>query len=213
MKRRISCFILLAACFLLPRAVQADYVFNGWDGGTVDGWLPATGQAILATPLSGGLNGGYLESYEETFTHGIVGAITYQPTHTGDYTAHGFVRIQVAVKFISSGFLSAYVHMRYLDSTHNGWQLPLNADFENHYWQLNYYDFDPNWTDQQAVAAGWIQESNTPSFAETMAQVYSAGVKATGIGALSVGIDHFSLQDAATASDHMAWGDIKSLYR
>lgn len=205
-----SVFVLL---MLISPAARADHVFDGWDAGTVDGWLPATGIATLEAPLTGGFSGGYLNSTETVFTFGIVGALNYGTDYTGDFNARGFVRIQVAVKFLIGGFQSSYFHVRYMDSGHNGWQFPLNADFENPDWQLIFCDFDPAWTDQQALAAGWVQETQTPDFATTMTNVYSMGIKASGTGTLSMGIDHFSLQDPSAPTENMTFGGIKALYR
>ncbi len=206
----VSVFVLL---MLFSPAARADFVFDGWDAGTVDGWLPATGIATLEAPLTGGFNEGYLNSTEQVFTYGIVGAINYGSDYTGNFNTHGFVRIQVAVKFLTGSFLTSYFHVRYMDSAHNGWALALNADFEDPEWQLLFFDFDPAWTDQQAIAAGWVQEVATPDFATTMADVYSTGIKATGTGSLSMGIDHFSLQDPSTPTTNMTLGAIKALYR
>ena len=65
----------------------------------------------------------------------------------------------------------------------------------------------------EAEAAGWVQEVASPDFATTMTDVYSTGIKATGTGTLSMGIDHFSLQDPSTPTENMTWGAIKTLYR
>jgi len=213
MNKRTYLASVFALLFLVSPAARADYVFDGWDAGTVDGWSPATGEATLEAPLTGGFSGGYLNSTEPVFTFGIVGALNYGPEYTGDFHTHGFVRIQVAVKFLIGSFLSSYVQVRYMDSGHNGWQLPLNADFDDPDWQLLFFDFDPAWTDQQAEAAGWVQEVASPDFATTMTDVFSVGIKATGTGTLSMGIDHFSLQDPSTPSVDMTWGAVKTLYR
>ncbi|RKZ13619.1 hypothetical protein DRQ50_10210, partial [bacterium] len=165
MNKRTYLASVFALLFLVSPAARADYVFDGWDAGTVDGWSPATGEATLEAPLTGGFSGGYLNSTEPVFTFGIVGALNYGPEYTGDFHTHGFVRIQVAVKFLIGSFLSSYVQVRYMDSGHNGWQLPLNADFDDPDWQLLFFDFDPAWTDQQAEAAGWVQEVASPDFA------------------------------------------------
>ncbi len=213
MNKRTYLASVFAILIIIAPAARADFVFDGWDAGTVDGWFPATGEATLEVPLTGGFSGGYLNSTEPVFTFGIVGAINYGPDYTGDFNASGFVRIQVAVKFLVGSFQSSYFQARYMDSSHNGWQLPLNADFEDPDWQLLFFDFDPAWTDLQAEAAGWVQESASPDFATTMADVYSVGIKGTGTGTLSMGIDHFSLQDSSTPSADMAWGAVKALYR
>ena len=213
MNKRTYLASVFAILIIIAPAARADFVFDGWDAGTVDGWLPATSETTLEVPLTGGFSRGYLNSTELAFTYGIVGAVNYRPDHTGDFIARGFVRIQVAVKFLIGSFQSSYFQVRYMDNSNNGWQLPLNADFGDPDWQLLFFDFDPAWTDQQAEAAGWVQEFASPDFATTMTDVYSAGIKATGTGTLSMGIDHFSLQDLSTPSVGMTWGAVKTLYR
>ena len=94
--------------------------------------------------------------------------------------SHGYVRGQVAVKFLAGTFLTSYFHVRYLDSSHNGWRLLLEADYGNPDWQLFTFDFDPTWTDMAAQAAGWSREFTSATFVETMANVYVVGVKAAG---------------------------------
>ncbi len=210
-----TCLLSGLACLLLlaPAAARADYIFEGWDTGSTAGWLQASGPCQIEALATGGLVGGYLHSYEPVFTYGIVGALNYTPDYAGDYAAHGYVRVQVAVEFQTGTFLSAYFHARYLDAMHNGWQLPLDVDLEATGWQLVHFDFDPTWSDLEAEAAGWVQESASVSFAETMANVFSAGVKATGTGTLSMGLDHFSLQSAETPAAPGTWGGVKNLYR
>jgi len=198
---------------LTSAPARADYVFDGWDDGSLNGWLPATGAADIAVSATNGYSGGFLQSVEQPFTFGIVGAINYGPEYTGDFTAHGYVRMQVATRFLAGSFLSVYFHVRYLDAAHNGWLLPLPADFGDTGWQFFAIDFDPYWSDQEAQAAGWLQEVSTPTFAETMADVYTSGVKATGTGVLSFGMDSFSLGDVSTSTTDMTWGGIKTLYR
>lgn len=192
---------------------HADHVSQEWDEGSTGSWLHVTSAGVVEVSPTGGLTGGYLSTYEPTYTYGIVGAINFQPDYTGDYSLHAFRRLQVAVRLMGGTFLKVYAHLRYLDAMHNGWQCPLNVDFGSSEWQIFNLDFDPDWTDQQALDAGWVQETAAAPFAATMAHVYTVGIKGEGTGTLSLGLDHFALQDAATSEESMTWGDIKSLYR
>lgn len=205
--------IFALAAIAWPAAAAADHVWSDWDAGTVDGWFPATGAAALAVEPTGGYDGGYLSSTEQPFLYGIVGAINYSAAYTGDFAAHGYVRMQVAVKLLAGSFIEVYFHVRYLDSGHNGWHLPLAVDTGGAEWQFFDIDFDPLWTDPQALAAGWVQETATPTFAETLADAFHTGIKATGTGPLSLGLDHFRLWDDTVASTEMTWSALKALYR
>jgi len=208
-------FIALAALVALtvPLAATADHVSADWDDGNVGGWFPATGAATLAVWPTDGYGGGYLESYEQPFTYGIAGAINYAAAYTGDFNVHGYVRMQVAVSFLAGTFDTVYIHIRYQDSAHNGWYLPLAADLGSGGWQWFDVSFDPHWIDQQALDAGWLQETSSPSFSTTMSDVYHTGIKATGIGALSLGLDSFRLWDGTVPPVEFSWGEIKALYR
>jgi hypothetical protein len=67
-------------------------------------------------------------------------------------------------------------------------------------WQRFSVSFNPSWTDAEARAAGWLQDSDispsaieSPSFKETMQSVYSFEVRISGTGFLEAGIDNFAL--------------------
>jgi hypothetical protein len=207
--------VILAALLVLtlPPVATADHVSAEWEDGTTGGWLPATGAATLAVHASGGYDGGFLESYEDPMVYGIVGALNQGAAYTGDFAAHGYVRFQVAIQFISGDFDVVYFHVRYQDGSHNGWYLPLPADTGSDQWQWFDVHFDPGWSDPQAAAEGWLQESNTPDFTTTMSDVYHTAVKATGTGPLHLGIDAFRLWDATTPTRSASWGAVKALYR
>jgi hypothetical protein len=207
--------IVIAALLIVatPLAAEADHVSAEWDEGTTEGWLPATGAAVLGVYASGGYSGGYLESSENPYLYGIVGALNFGPEYAGDFDVHGYVRFQVAVKFQIGSFNVVYFHVRYQSGSHNGWYLPLPADTGDSGWQWFDVDFEPTWSDAQAMAAGWMQETNTPSFAVTMSDVYHTGIKGTGTGVLSLGIDAFRLWDETVSAEEKSWSGIKMLYR
>ena len=210
---RSAIFIAVLHILAIPLRVVADHVSAEWDEGTTDGWLPATGAAMLVVHASDGYSGGYLESYESPFLYGIVGALNFGPEYAGDFNVHGYVRFQVAVKFQIGSFDQVYFHVRYQSGSHNGWFLPLPADTGSSDWQWFDVDFDPTWSDVQATAAGWVQETNTPSFAVTMSDVYHTGIKGNGTGVLSLGIDAFRLWDETASAEEKSWSGIKMLYR
>jgi hypothetical protein len=213
MKQRLSSAVMFVLFLLATTVAQADYVSEGWDDGIVNGWLGATGVVDLNVIPSGGYSGGYLMSTEPVFQYGIIGALNYRPEYSGDFLGHGYVRLQVAVKFLTGTFSELYFHVRYLDSSHNGWQFQLAADFESRNWQQFTVNFNPRWSDVDAQAAGWSREYTSTNFIETMANVYSTGIKARGTGDMSMGIDEFSLKDQATAATISTWSEVKALYR
>jgi len=63
-------------------------------------------------------------------------------------------------------------------------------------WNSFVIAFDPTWTDDEAIAAGWVPDyAYTVSFAETMSDVYHAEVRIDGSPDRVVGIDNICLSN------------------
>ena len=74
--------------------------------------------------------------------------------------------------------------------------------------------FDPNWSDADAITAGWMQESSSPSFSETMSDVYTTEVRllSSDIDNTELGIDNFTtIGDDAAIPTLNEWGMIISV--
>ena len=212
MRQRNQCVLLLfalAAATCSP-AAHAEYASDQWDDGSVNGWMPATIDVQLSAPLTGGVLGGYLQSVEVVPTFQTVGAVNAEPRYTGDFAARAIGQMQVAVQLQSGIFGQVMFQIRYLDGSHNGWyySLPVNKDDTG--WQSFAIEFDPTWSDTEAQNAGWVQEGAAPSFAETLAQVYTIGIRATGADSLALGIDSFSLGDPETGVQSVTWSRMKA---
>ncbi len=209
-------FAIFAALMLSIAAqpATAEYVANEWDDGDIGGWQGITVDNDLAVMASGGVSdSGFLHSYQTAPTFGISGAIQRFEPYIGDYGARGYVAVRCYLKFFAGTFTAADFRVRYQDSGHNGWYLPLTADFTPGAWQNLAFEFDPQWSDGEAMAAGWVQESATPTFQETMASVYTAEIRIQGSGDLEVGIDNFQLDDDLVAVEAASWGRVKGLFR
>lgn len=109
-------------------------------------------------------------------------------------------------------FEAAVFRVRYMSGSYNGWYYPLTNDFTPNTWQQVSVQFDPTWTDPEAIAAGWIQETNTPSFQETMTNVYTTEIRVLGTGELDVGLDDFLLGEQVVPVESTTWGQVKSLF-
>jgi hypothetical protein len=202
---------------LTPAIVAADSVFEDWNDGDDGGWLPATTRTAIEVTADGGVDDtGFLRSWEIDGGFDIVGAVQLSEPYVGDYGARGYRYVSVALKFISDNITVVRFRVRYLDGSHNGWYVSLTDDFTPGVWQICGVEFDPLWSDAEAIAAGWVQEVNSASFQETMANVYSAGVRAFGAGELELGIDNFSLDDTVSDVPQPAaesrWSHVKALY-
>jgi hypothetical protein len=200
--------LLAAAC-----PVLADEVYEGWNAGDTGGWQPNTNRTALEVYAEGGVdNSGYLRSYETGAGFDTVGALQSNEPYVGNFLTHGYARMQVALQFFEGSFTDARFRLRYMSGGYNGWYYPLTTDFTPGVWHLLSIAFDPTWSDTEAIAAGWVQESNTPSFQETLANVYTTEIRVLGTGELVVGMDDFLLGEMVTPVESTTWGQVKSLF-
>jgi len=181
----------LTAVFASP-AFGAFAHGEGWDNSTLAGWDSSSNLADVSVMPAGGTPQGYVECCSAIST--VVGVQTPSDDWTGNLAAAGITGVTVDLKFQLGNYTDARLRFRYQDSFSNGWTLPLTTDLAaNNTWQHCSVSFDPTWTDTQAIAAGWFQETCTPSFAETMADVYTSEVRLTGSDVLIAGVDNFTL--------------------
>jgi len=212
MKHRVGS---LAVLVLLAAAgpVLADEVYEGWNAGVTGGWEPNTNRTAVEVYAEGGVsNSGYLRSYEISGGFDIVGALQRNEPYVGNFATHGYARMEVALQFFEGAFTDARFRVRYLSGSYNGWYCPLTTDFTPGVWHLISIAFDPTWSDPEAIAAGWVQESSSPSFQETMANVYTTEIRVLGTGELVVGLDDFLLGEPITPVESTSWGQVKSLF-
>ena len=184
---------------MIAAAQASAYYTETWDSGSLAGWIVNTAKSNVAVVNSGGNPGGYLNSWGTGLVIGTldIGAQTYKTVFTGDFSAKGVIGVSVDTKFISGSFDGAWVRFRYQDAGHNGWVYPLTSTYQTN-WQTFSFSLNPDWTDTQARAAGWLSDNEvfgvtSPSFQTTMSNVYNAEVRISGVGTVDAGIDNFSL--------------------
>jgi len=209
--RTLFLFMTLLVFSMSPAI--ADNVYEDWKDGDTGGWQPNTSMTEVEVVDSGGVDGGYLSSFEIGSGFNIVGALNADPAYTGNYASHGYVQISVALKFSSGVPNVAWFRVRYQNPSYNGWYVPLTDDFTNDIWHECVLYFNPTWTDEEAITMGWVQEPSSPSFQETMSDVYTAEVRIQGAGYLVIGMDNFALEDQTVNVEAATWGETKSLYR
>jgi hypothetical protein len=165
-----------------------------WDSGDLGGWEPNTTRTSVEARSNGGVDdSGYLFTAQIPPGWGVAGTRTLAAVFTGDYAVRKIREVGCDLNFFAGQVQGAFFRARYLDSAHGGWYVPLTVDFTLDQWQHCGVTFDPTWSDAEALAAGWVQEANTPSFQETMANVYTAEVRIPGSLDLEAGIDNFRL--------------------
>ncbi|MBL4850051.1 MAG: fibronectin type III domain-containing protein, partial [Planctomycetes bacterium] len=161
---------------------------DAWDSGVLNGWVGNTAWTTVTAPGTGGNPAGYLRAVG---TNGWSGAFNLGSAYTGDLATIGVRRANIDVKCFTGTFSAAYLRVRYRDSTFNGWRYLLTGSPLVGTWQSFQVNFDPSWSDAEAIAAGWTQEATSPSFSATMGDVYSMEIRLTGSG--EVGLDNFQL--------------------
>ena len=197
---------LITICFVassLIAAAQASASYTEtWDSGSLAGWTVNTIKSNVEVVNTGGNPGGYLRTWGTELVVGTldIGAQNYTSTvFTGNYSAKGIIGVSVDTKFISGSFDGAWLRFRYQDASQHGWMYPLTSTYQTN-WQTFTVSLNPDWTNTQARAAGWLMDTDvfggltdSVSFQQTMSNVYNAEVRISGVGDVEAGIDNFSL--------------------
>ncbi len=197
----VSFIILL---ILLPGPLFAALATSDtWDENAIfyylHGWQPNTATTVVEGRYPGGNPDGYLCSFSDPGNPkpiSTIGALNRDARYTGDYQAANIRRVDVDLNLLSGSLLHVYLRFRYLDCKHNGWDFEIAHRLPLGQWKSFQIPFDPNWSDTEAKAAGWIQEANSASFSETMRHVYTAEIRlSSGINVVNtrLGIDNFAL--------------------
>lgn len=186
------------ALFAAQPAPAAIIYSEGWDTpGDAAGWIGNVLNSVVSVPAAGGNPGGYLDLTEGP-TFDIVGAVGNFAPIIGDYGAAGINGVSFDLNLFSGTFTSTAFRVRYQDATFNGWFFPVSYAPAGG-WQHFAINFDPTWTDLQAMAAGWISDgSSTVDFAMTMSNVFNPEIRLEGTGSdLHAGLDNFAVNAVA----------------
>lgn len=154
------------------------------------GWTSNTAKTNVEVVASGGNPGGYLRSFGTVGATFDVGASTQIEALTDDLRTQ-VSAVSVDVKLVSGAFDGIWLRFRHEDFTQNGWKFPLTDDYTLGEWKTLTVTFDPFWSDDEAIAADWVKEPNSPGFSETLSDVYSTEIRVSGEGPLDTGIDNF----------------------
>lgn len=196
MLKKYLLFVIAGSGLLITNialAVPVSGYSEGWNvSGDLAGWGPNTTQTNVAVVDAGGNPDGYLYSYGNVSGSFDIGANYRGPELTGDYSGNIW-QMSFDLNFMRGNFDDAWLRFRYQDSSHNGWMYDLTDVFALGFWDSYSVTFDSSWTDAEAMAMGWLQESTSASFADTMADVYTTEIRLSGEGSLAAGIDNFQL--------------------
>ena len=154
--RNLITICVVASSLIAATQASASYT-ETWDSGSLEGWIINTAASNVAVVNSGGNPNGYLHTLGTGLVGGTldIGAQTYKTIFTGDFSAKGIIGVSVDTKFIIGSFDGAWVRFRYLDASQYGWMYPLTSTYQTN-WQTFTVSLNPDWTETQARAAGWL---------------------------------------------------------
>lgn len=201
----MRCFTLLPAAVVglslsAKVALAAVAGVETFDAG-VNGFEANTTSAVVVHAAAGGNPDGHLLSRKDLGPPVFdIGALTTGPNFTGDFAADGITGVSVDLNFLEGDFSGAWIRFR-ADAVTNGWRFPLTKAFPSDVWNTYAVNFDPTWTDAEAVLQGWVTDQQvdpaanpSPAFADVMSSVGYAEVRiASAPTSTLVGIDNFRL--------------------
>jgi hypothetical protein len=196
-------------------AYAASEITEEWETtGSTDEWIRNTIVSNLEKKETGGNPGGYLYTYSDDDTY-YAGMYTVKDELSGDFGIAPTIEISTDIKLFSTTEYppKIYLRFRYHSYSYNGWRYLLTGptsfdtdDFDE--WITYSVIICPTWTDSEAEAEGWIQESSSPSFSSTMGDVISTEVRFENWGAPSTynpevyaGVDNFKLEETTMPED------------
>ncbi len=162
--------ILSTSIFVAAPAWSAAIYSEDWSGGTTAGWEANTTSVSVSHDAAIGNPPGSLRSDRDgPFDSGALSGLA---DLSGNYALPGVTTWTVSFDLdADSNVTDAWLRYRFQDSTFNGWRYSFGVPLDG----FNSYSvtFSPTWSDIEAIANGWVQESGpVVSWAETMTNVY-----------------------------------------
>jgi hypothetical protein len=106
-----------------------------------------------------------------------IGATSNLPQISGDYTGSPSWKFSFDVFYGTGNYVDAWLRFRYQDGTFNGWHRDVANVFPNS-WQSYSVMFDSTWSDVEAAANGWVDETGgTVSWALLMTNVFHPEIR------------------------------------
>ena len=176
--RLVPTAVVFAVGLLAGSALAAVPYSEDWSAGNTNGWIQSTTSSTVVRDAGIGNPAGSL-AIRRDLTPPIfpTGATTELPAASGDYTGQPAWMVSFDVFYDIGNFVDAWLRFRYQDATFNGWYLDVANAFPNS-WQSYSAMFDPSWTDAQAAANGWVDETGgTVSWQQLMTNVFHPEVR------------------------------------
>lgn len=185
--------LVLASVCALP-AFAADDYFQDWSANRTRGWIKNTAGNAITTDATLGQAAPSLASTRTTTTNKYLGFWSGRiPELLGNYGDSTWT-IQFDLNLVQGSYTKVMLHFLWLDGPDDGTNFPNKEYLGWSYsfagalspgWTTNQVTFDGSWTDAEAIANGWVQDSKrrpsdprvAVSWAQTMASAYKNEVR------------------------------------
>ena len=164
--------------WMATAAMAAVPYSEDWSAGNTNGWVQGTTSTTVVRDGGIGNPAGSI-ALRRILDAPIfdLGATSELPAVSGDYTGEPMWMVSYDVFYDIGDFTDGWYRMRYHDSSFDGWHKDV-ADLFPNSWQSYSVMFDPSWTDAQAAANGWVDETGgTVSWQQLMGDVYHPEVR------------------------------------
>jgi PEP-CTERM motif len=149
-----------------------------WSAGDTNGWIQSTTSTVVVRDGGFGNPAGSL-AIRRDLTPPIfdIGATTALPQASGDYTGASTWLISFDVYYDTGDYIDTLLRFRYQGAAFGGWHLDVADSFPSS-WESYSAMFDPDWSDLEAAANGWIDETGgTISWQQLMTDVYHPEIR------------------------------------
>jgi hypothetical protein len=171
-------FVIIAVALFARSAIAATVYSEDWSAGDTNGWIQSTTSSVVVRDAGIGNPAGSL-AVRRDLTPPIfdIGVTSNLPQVSGNYTDAIAWTFSFDVLYDIGNYVDAWLRFRYQDATFNGWHLDVADVFPNS-WQNYSVTFDPSWSDLEAAANGWVDETGgTVSWALLMTNVFHPEIR------------------------------------
>jgi hypothetical protein len=171
--------VATVAFALMTGAVMAAVPYSeDWSAGDTNGWqIGTTSTTLLRDDTEGNPAASLVLRRILEAPIFDLSATTELPAVSGDYTGAPAWMVSFDVRYDTGGFTDTQLRFRYQDSTFDGWHKEV-ADVFPDSWQSYSVMFDPSWTDAEAAADGWVDDTaGAISWQTLMGDVYHPEVR------------------------------------
>ena len=176
--RVLAALVVTVVALFARSAVAAVDYSEDWAAGDANGWIQSTTSSVVVRDGAFGNPAGSLAVRRDLGEPiSIIGATSELPQVSGDYTGASSWTFSFDVFYDTGNYVDTWLRFRYQDSTFNGWYLDV-ADLFPNSWQSYSATFNPAWSDAEAAANGWVDETGgTVSWALLMTNVYHPEIR------------------------------------